>query len=88
MRPRHLATRFPSMKGGEPLTYFVLAFVSVTLLVAIVALVRERRLRRALQQILHRLLIYLHRRPNVEAQNRDGPDPHAGCDSERLHAEQ
>jgi hypothetical protein len=38
------------------LSYVVLTFVSVALLLAIIALIKERRLRLALQQILKRLI--------------------------------
>ena len=44
------------MKGSAFLNYVVLIFVSVALLLAIVSLIKERRLRLALQAILKRLI--------------------------------
>ena len=41
---------------GDVLNYIVLTFVSVALLLAVAAFVKERRLRLALQGILQRLL--------------------------------
>jgi hypothetical protein len=41
---------------GETLTYVILVFVSVALLLAIAALTKERRLRLALQEILRRFI--------------------------------
>ena len=46
------------MKGSAFLAFAVLAFVSVALLLAIVALIKERRLRLALQQLLKKLLTH------------------------------
>jgi hypothetical protein len=58
-------------KKENPLTYVVLAFVSVALLLAVVALIKERRLRLALQDILRRLI----NRWRSYANTQD--DPHA-----------
>jgi hypothetical protein len=46
----------PSTKGDALAAYIILTIVSVTLLIAVVALLKERRLRLALQSILKRLL--------------------------------
>jgi hypothetical protein len=58
-------------KKESPLTYVVLAFVSVALLLAVVALIKERRLRLALQDILKRLINHWRSYANTQA------DPHA-----------
>lgn len=63
------------------LSYIVLACMSFTLLVAVTELVKERRVRRALQQLLQRLLSQW--RPHSDAQNRhsdDAPVRDAGRD--------
>jgi hypothetical protein len=44
------------LEGGVLLAYVTLAFVSVALLLAVVALIKERRLRLALQGILRRMI--------------------------------
>ncbi|MDP7019568.1 MAG: hypothetical protein QGG36_27475 [Pirellulaceae bacterium] len=53
------------------MTYVVLAFVSVALLLAVVALIKERRLRLALQDILRRLINRWRSYANTQT------DPHA-----------
>jgi hypothetical protein len=53
--PPHVFSRH-SGKEGAALAHIVLASVSFALLLAIVALIKERRLRLALQDILRRLI--------------------------------
>lgn len=38
------------------MSYFILGLLAIVILLAVMALVRERRIRRALQQVLRRLL--------------------------------
>lgn len=54
-------------------SYIVLACMSFALLVAVTELVKERRVRRALQQLLQRLLS--HWRPHASTQDRHTDDP-------------
>ena len=67
------------LNGGLLVTYVVLVFVSVALLLAIVALLKERRLRLALQDVLRRLIqrwrSYAQTRPHDHGDRRNaGPD--------------
>ena len=65
----------------KTLTYVVLAFVSVALLLAIVALIKERRLRLALQDILRRLINHWRSYANTQTDHRaDRRDADAGGD--------
>lgn len=65
------------------MTYVVLAFVSVALLLAIAALIKERRLRIALQDILRRLLNRW--RSHAFTQTHPHPDRHhADTDGDRV----
>ena len=72
-----------SSKGGVTLAYVVLAFVSVALLLAIASLIKERRLRLALQDILRRLIhrwrSHVHTQTDSHIPNRD-----ADRDSDRM----
>jgi hypothetical protein len=52
--------------------YFILAFASLALLLAIVALTKERRLRLALQDVLRRLI--QHWRSHAHHQNQTDSD--------------
>ena len=61
--------------------YVVLGFVSFALLLAIVALIKERRLRLALQQILNRLLARW--RTNAQTQKHRHPGRHSASDDTR-----
>ncbi|WP_145055140.1 hypothetical protein [Lignipirellula cremea] len=65
------------------MTYIVLAFVSVALLLAVVALIKERRLRLALQDILKRFI----NRWRSHADTQTGPHPDrrsANADGDRV----
>jgi ABC-type siderophore export system fused ATPase/permease subunit len=56
LRARRTSINESSKKEGDYLIHVVLTFVSVVLLLAVVAIIKERRLRLALQQILIRLI--------------------------------
>ena len=82
MRPPRLASAAAIhllQKGEDPLIYGLLALLSITLLLATLALLREHRLRRGLQAILNRLLTrwrFNEVRPNDGHRDRrdSGPD--------------
>jgi hypothetical protein len=76
LKPHYLrAARFsPCQKtGGALVLYIVLTLVSVALLLAVVVLLKERRLRLALQEILKRILARW--RPHANPQAPVHPDP-------------
>jgi hypothetical protein len=77
---RRRSCSFPEI-GDSPLNHIVLTFVSVALLLSVVTLIKERRLRMALQQILTRLLIRWRSHANTQVPEKpDRRDADAGGD--------
>ncbi len=63
--------------GGANMNIIVITFLSLALMVAVGVLVREVKLRRALQRLLYRVLERWRSRPNeTNSSNTDGVDTH------------
>ena len=76
MRGVLLFTQFPLLERKEPcLEYMVLTFVSVALLLSVVALIKERRLRLALQGILRHLIQRWRAHGKTDSANHADTDP-------------
>ncbi len=61
--------------GGANMNIIVITFLSLALMVAVAVLVREVKLRRALQRLLYRVLERWRSRPNeTSSDNTDGID--------------
>ena len=66
--------RNPTYRQGDSMTHVVLTLLSVALLLAVMAFVKERRLRLALQVILKRLINHWRSHANTEDHQRAGGD--------------